>query len=210
MDTNNERFAGYAAAKNHIATLKDLLLHIRADLYRVEGRKGLLPFLYTLFWGERGFSVCFLLRVGQYSQNATIICKLLLYPIVKFFHFFLQTIYNCEIYPETIIGYGLFLPHCHSITINSRCIIGNNCTIFPGAIIGIHKGLCPTIGDNVFIGSNVHISGGITIGSNSAIGPNVVIVKSVPEYTTVVLDQSCMRVMARNVPRVGNIFQTNV
>lgn len=189
-----------------ITTIDGLMYYIRGDLYRIERRRGFLSFIRTIFVGERGFAVCFLLRFGQYFQNKKLYIRLFVYPIIKFFHLLVQAMYNCEIYPETIIGYGLFLPHCHGITISSRCVIGNNCTIYPGTIIGVQNGCYPVIGDNIFIGSNVHISGNVVIGDNSALGPNVVIVKSVLPYKTVVLDQANMKVMQRSTPRVQNMF----
>ena len=76
------------------------------------------------------------------------------------------------------------------MVIGETAIIGDNVTMFHGVTLGgtgKQKGKRhPTIGNNVFIGSGAKILGNIKIGDNAKIGANAVILKDVPENTTVV------------------------
>lgn len=85
--------------------------------------------------------------------------------------------------PPNTCGKGLTIWHWGPIIINPRTRIGENCTLYPGVLIG-HKtseeGKSATIGDNVFIGSGTKIIGGVTIGDNVTIGVNTVVTKDVP------------------------------
>ena len=94
-----------------------------------------------------------------------------------------------EISPTTQIGVGLYLGHAYSITINSRTVIGNNCNLHKGIVIGQQnrgrlKGT-PTIGNNVWIGINAAIVGKITIGDDVLIAPNSFVNCDVPSHSVV-------------------------
>lgn len=95
-----------------------------------------------------------------------------------------------EIHPGAIIGNNFFIDHGSCVVIGETTIIGDNVTIFHGVTLGgtgKDKGKRhPTIKDNVFIGSGAKILGNITIGKNSKIGANAVIIKDVPDNSTVV------------------------
>ena len=58
--------------------------------------------------------------------------------------------------------------------------------------IGGGKGGAPVIGDDVMIGPGAKILGGVHIGNRVNIGANAVIVKDVPDDTTVVVDHPRM------------------
>lgn len=90
--------------------------------------------------------------------------------------------------PPNVIGKGLTIWHWGPIIINSATVIGVNCTLYPGVLIG-HKipgGGSAVIGDNVFIGSGAKIIGHVRIGNNVVIGQNCVITKDIPDNTIVV------------------------
>ena len=75
------------------------------------------------------------------------------------------------------------------LIISGEAIIGANCNIGAGAVIGEagrgeNKG-CPVIGDNVFIGVGSKIFGKIKIGDYVAIGANSVVTKDIPPHVTV-------------------------
>ena len=65
--------------------------------------------------------------------------------------------------------------------INEATIIGMNCLIFQGVIIGVGTSGIPRIGNNVILSSGAKIIGGITIGNNVTIGANAVVTKDVPD-----------------------------
>lgn len=91
-----------------------------------------------------------------------------------------------QIAPNTC-GKGLTIWHWGSIIVNPAARLGDNCTLYPGVLIG-HKvpgEPAPVIGNNVFIGSGAKIIGNIHIGNNVTIAPNAVVVKDVPDNVTI-------------------------
>ena len=95
-----------------------------------------------------------------------------------------------EIHPAATVGRGLFIDHGTGVVIGETSVIGRNVTLFQGVTLGgtgKERGKRhPTIGDNVVIGAGAKVLGNITIGSNSMIGANAVVIRSVPEHSTVV------------------------
>ena len=84
--------------------------------------------------------------------------------------------------PRHVFGPGLSLAHWGSIVVHPDVRVGKNCRIHSAVNIGIFKGKCPIIGDNVYIAK---LFGGITIGNNVTIGANAVVNKDVPSNVTV-------------------------
>lgn len=95
-----------------------------------------------------------------------------------------------EIHPGAKIGKRLFIDHGMGVVIGETCNIGDNVTIYQGVTLGgtgKEKGKRhPDIGDNVLIAAGAKILGNIKIDSNVNIGANSVVLKSVPNYSTVV------------------------
>ena len=95
-----------------------------------------------------------------------------------------------EIHPAATIGRGLFIDHGMGVVIGETAVIGNNVTLFQGVTLGgtgKERGKRhPTIGDNVVIGTGAKVLGSITIGKDSMIGANAVVIRDVPEHSTVV------------------------
>ena len=84
-------------------------------------------------------------------------------------------------------------PHgLNGIFISAGARIGEGCIIFQQVTIGSNtlkdsKGNgAPSIGDNVYIGAGAKIIGNVKVGNNVRIGANCVVVKDVPDNTTVV------------------------
>jgi len=95
-----------------------------------------------------------------------------------------------EIHPGAEIGEGFFIDHGMGVVIGETAIIGNNVLLYQGVTLGgtgKERGKRhPTIGDNVVIGAGAKILGNITVGENSYIGSNAVVIKDVPQNSTVV------------------------
>ena len=95
-----------------------------------------------------------------------------------------------EIHPGATIGNGLFIDHGMGVVIGETTIIGDNVTLYQGVTLGgtgKEKGKRhPTVGNNVVIGAGAKILGNIKIGDNSYIGSNAVVIKDVPDNSTVV------------------------
>lgn len=95
-----------------------------------------------------------------------------------------------EIHPSATIGRGLFIDHGAGVVIGETAIIGKNVTLFQGVTLGgtgKERGKRhPTIGDDVVIGAGAKVLGNITIGKSSMVGANAVVIRDVPEHSTVV------------------------
>lgn len=95
-----------------------------------------------------------------------------------------------EIHPGAIIGKRLFIDHGMGIVIGETTTIGNNCTIYHGVTLGgtgkdKYK-RHPDLGNNVIVGCGAKVLGPIKIGNNVKIGANAVVLKEVPDNSTVV------------------------
>lgn len=95
-----------------------------------------------------------------------------------------------EIHPGAVIGKGLFIDHGMGVVIGETAVIGDNVTLFQGVTLGgtgKEKGKRhPTIMDNVVVGAGAKVLGNITIGKNVMIGANAVVLRDVPDDSTVV------------------------
>ncbi len=83
------------------------------------------------------------------------------------------------------IGGGLFIQHGFATVIAAK-EIGKHCFVNQQVTIGYNGDEAPLIGDNVTITCGAKIIGGVMVGKNSIIGANAVVVKDVPENSTVV------------------------
>ena len=95
-----------------------------------------------------------------------------------------------EIHPGAVIGSEFFIDHGSGVVIGETTIIGDNCTIYSGVVLGgtslKKEKRHPTIGDNVVIGTGAKILGPITVSDNVRIGANSVVVNDVPSNSVVV------------------------
>lgn len=95
-----------------------------------------------------------------------------------------------EIHPGAKIGKRLFIDHGMGIVIGQTVTIGDNCTLYHGVTLGgTGKDTLkrhPDLGDNVLVGSGAKVLGPIHIGNNVKIGANAVVLKDVPDNTTIV------------------------
>lgn len=95
-----------------------------------------------------------------------------------------------EIHPGAKIGRRLFIDHGMGIVIGETATIGNDCTIYHNVTLGgTGKDKLkrhPDIGNNVMIGCGAKVLGPIKIGNNVKIGANSVVLKNVPDNSTVI------------------------
>jgi serine O-acetyltransferase len=95
-----------------------------------------------------------------------------------------------EIHPGAKIGRRLFIDHGLGVVIGETAIVGEDVTLYQGVTLGgtgkEHGKRHPTIEDNVVVGGGAKILGNITVGKNCRIGAGSVVLRSVPEDSTVV------------------------
>lgn len=97
---------------------------------------------------------------------------------------------GCDIPSKVKLGGGFQLLHAWGIVINSNTVIGQNCTIVTGTLIGKTNSGIPIIGDNVYIGGHSVIVGGIRIGDHATIGAGAIVVNDVPDNAVMICDKA--------------------
>ncbi len=95
-----------------------------------------------------------------------------------------------EIHPGAKIGEGLFIDHGAGVVIGETAELGDNVTIYQGVTLGgtgKEKGKRhPTVGDDVVISAGAKVLGSFKVGNNVKIGAGSVVLKEVPDNSTVV------------------------
>ena len=95
-----------------------------------------------------------------------------------------------EIHPGAEIGRRLFIDHGMGVVIGETSIVGNDVTLYQGVTLGgtgKEQGKRhPTLRDNVVIGGGAKVLGNITVGENCRIGAGSVVLRDVPDNSTVV------------------------
>jgi|TARA_B100001093_G_scaffold67278_2_gene57268 Serine acetyltransferase len=150
------------------------------DFYRLIGCEPTIKGYIKALWIP-GFRYLFILRLIQSSQ-------------IKFVTSFLKLIlrhyqfkFGYQIHPSTKIGRGFIISHYGTIIINSNAIIGENCNVNAGVIIGSagrdNKKGVPKLSDRVWVGSNAIIVGGVTIGNDTLIAPGTFVNRDIPDHS---------------------------
>jgi serine O-acetyltransferase len=95
-----------------------------------------------------------------------------------------------EIHPAAKIGRRLFIDHGMGVVIGETSIVGDDVTLYQGVTLGgtgkEHGKRHPTLEDDVVVGGGAKILGNITVGKNCRIGAGSVVLRNVPENSTVV------------------------
>lgn len=131
-----------------------------------------------------GFHALLFYRIAHFFSN------LKLKFVARLISGFARFLTGIEIHPGAKIGKRLFIDHGMGIVIGETATIGDNCTIYHGVTLGgtgkdKYK-RHPDIGNNVIIGCGSKVLGPIKIGNNVKIGANAVVLKEVPNNSTVV------------------------
>ena len=101
-----------------------------------------------------------------------------------------RLITGIEIHPGAQIGRRFFVDHGRGVVIGETTIVGDDVTLYQGVTLGgtgketgkRH----PTINNNVVVGSGAKVLGNITVGENCRIGAGSVVLRDVPDNSTVV------------------------
>ena len=95
-----------------------------------------------------------------------------------------------EIHPGAQIGRRLLIDHGMGVVFGETSIVGDDVTIYQGVTLGgtgKEKGKRhPTVGNNVSIGSGAKLLGNIRIGDNCRVGAGSVVLRDVPDNSTIV------------------------
>lgn len=95
-----------------------------------------------------------------------------------------------EIHPGATIGRRLFIDHGSGIVVGETAEVGDDCLLYQGVTLGgtgKEKGKRhPTLGNHVVVGTGAKVLGNIKIGDHVKIGAGSVVIRSVPDHSTVV------------------------
>lgn len=156
---------------------------IQSDLYRYAGNVGLKALLRHFLFTP-GFKYSAVMRLCGYLRGSRL-AKWTIYPPLKLLLLRYRYKYGIAIPEYTRIGPGLFINRFGGVMINGDAVIGANCNITHGAMLGQlnrgpHAG-SPIVGDEVFLAAGCKVLGRIRLGDRAAVGANAVVTKDVPD-----------------------------
>ncbi|MDG6881873.1 Serine acetyltransferase [Phocoenobacter uteri] len=97
--------------------------------------------------------------------------------------------FDVDIHPAANIGSGIMLDHATGIVVGETSVIENDVSILQGVTLGgtgkETGDRHPKVREGVMIGAGAKILGNIEIGKYAKIGANSVVLRAVPENTTV-------------------------
>ncbi len=169
-----------------ITSRNDLHDFLSADLARLNNKK---PGIKDLLLKNEVWYIwryMYVLRHMEYHLNTGHKLKYLCY-----FFIYKRMCFNLkvDIKPNNL-GPGFRLVHLGALVrIKRECIIGRNCTMLPGVVIGnkhftaSHEYV--SIGDNCYFGLGAKIFGSVKIGNNVTVGANAVVTKDIPDNAVV-------------------------
>lgn len=100
-----------------------------------------------------------------------------------------SSVFQTDINPAARMGKGIFLDHATGLVVGETAVIGDNVSILHGVTLGgtgkEGADRHPKIGNGVLIGAGAKILGNIEIGSCSRVAAGSVVLKPVPEKSTV-------------------------
>jgi serine O-acetyltransferase len=161
-----------------------LLAHMREDIATVLDRDPAARSRFEVFLCYSGLHAVWFHRINHWFWcHEFFLTARLLSQVARF-------LTGTEIHPGARLGRRLFIDHALGVVIGETSVVGDDVTLYQGVTLGgtgkEHGKRHPTLLDNVVVGSGAKILGNITIGSNCRIGAGSVVLRSVPDDSTVV------------------------
>ena len=98
-------------------------------------------------------------------------------------------VFQCDINPAAKIGRGIFVDHATGLVVGQTAVVGDNVSILHSVTLGgtgkEDGDRHPKVGDGVLIGAGAKILGNIPVGNCSRVAAGSLVLKPVPEKTTV-------------------------
>lgn len=109
--------------------------------------------------------------------------------LAMFIQMRVSQLFSMDVNPAARIGRGLMIDHAHAMVIGETAVVGDDVSLLHGVTLGgtgkETGDRHPKIGDGVLIGAGAKVLGNITVGKCSRIAAGSVVLKDVPECTTV-------------------------
>jgi len=161
-----------------------LLSHIREDIATVLDRDPAARSRLEVFLCYSGLHAVWFQRVTHSLWNHRF------FLLARWLSQVARWLTGIEIHPAARIGRRLFIDHGMGVVIGETAIVGDDVSLFQGVTLGgtgkEHGKRHPTLLNNVVVGGGARILGNITIGNNCRIGAGSVVLRSVPDDSTVV------------------------
>lgn len=141
------------------------------------------PSFLEVFFFYPGLKAVFYHRIAHFFYR----CGLRF--IARGFNELARFMTGIDIHPGAKIGRNLMIDHGMGVVIGETAEIGDNCLIYHGVTLGgvdmspIKRH--PTLGNHIVVGAGAKILGNIKIGDHSRVGANSVVIRDVPEHSTV-------------------------
>jgi serine O-acetyltransferase len=160
---------------------------IQSDLYRYAGNQRITSFVRH-FAFTPGFKYSVTMRLCGYAKRRPLLFYIA-YPLLKLLLLRYRYKYGIAIPEYTKIGPGFFINRFGNIMVNGDAVVGANCNITHGAMLGqMNRGPfrgSPVLGDDVLLAAGCKVIGHVKIGNRAAVGANAVVTKDVPDDAAV-------------------------
>ncbi len=157
---------------------------VRGDIQAVRDRDPAARSLIEILLTYSGLHAVLLHRLAHG------LCRLHVPVLPRLISHLSRFLTGIEIHPAAVIGRGFFIDHGMGVVIGETAEIGDHVTLYQGVTLGgtgkepgkRH----PTLGDHVIVGAGAKVLGAIIVGSHVRIGANSVVLKPIPDHSTVV------------------------
>jgi serine O-acetyltransferase len=165
-------------------SMPHLLSLIREDVAAVRERDPAAKSILEVFLCYSGLHAVWFYRLNHWLWNHHL-------PLMaRWMSQVARWLTGIEIHPAAKIGRRLFIDHGMGVVIGETAIVGDDVTLYQGVTLGgTGKEMGkrhPTLEDQVVVGGGAKILGNITVGRNCRIGAGSVVLRNVPENSTVV------------------------
>ncbi len=164
--------------------MSHIVASIREDVATVQERDPAAKSRLEVFLCYSGLHAVWFYRVNHWLWNHGF------WLLARWLSQVARFLTGIEIHPGAKIGRRLFIDHGLGVVIGETAIVGDDVTLYQGVTLGgtgkEHGKRHPTIEDEVVIGGGAKVLGNITVGRNCRIGAGSVVLRSVPENSTVV------------------------
>ena len=161
-----------------------LLSLIREDVTNVMDHDPAAKSRLEVFLCYSGLHAVWFYRMNHWLWNHR------LFLVARWFSQVARWLTGIEIHPGAKIGRRLFIDHGMGVVIGETSIVADDVTLYQGVTLGgtgkEHGKRHPTLEESVVVGGGAKILGNITIGKNCRIGAGSVVLRNVPENSTVV------------------------
>jgi serine O-acetyltransferase len=161
-----------------------LLSYIREDVATVLDRDPAARSRLEVFLCYSGLHAVWFQRITHWLWSHRF------FLVARFLSQVARLLTGIEIHPGAQIGRRLFIDHGMGVVIGETSVVGDDVTLYQGVTLGgtgkEHGRRHPTLLDNVVVGGGAKILGNITVGRNCRIGAGSVVLRNVPDDSTVV------------------------